>query len=207
MFLALVFSFVVIVLGESISVSLFPRRTIPQIYPAYMTNPSETSFRAFLTEQSFRHHLTKLDDAQDDHQIDQRKHGLLDASPAKHGLLDTSPFQFADRASVSLRTPKHFFRSFGVLSIAAVLPSGGGGHVRLDGTNPSMINNSWFIGAFGMWWWAANLDGFWRDVGIVGPKEEDGASISGILDMKALDRVHDRHGQSIAIARLYFQID
>ncbi|KLO20314.1 hypothetical protein SCHPADRAFT_923511 [Schizopora paradoxa] len=174
MFLALVFSFVVIVL-------------------AYMTNPSETSFRAFLTEQSFRHHLTKLDDAQDDHQIDHRKHGLLDASPEKHGLLDTSPFQFADRASVSLRTPKHFFRSFGVLSIAAVLPSGNGARGRLDGTNPSIINNSWFIGAFGMWWWAANLDSFWRGVGIVGPKEEDGASISGILDMKALDRVHDRH--------------
>lgn len=184
MFLALVLSFVVIVL-------------------AYITNPSETSFRAFLTEQSFRHHLTRLDDAQDDHQIDQRKHALLNAPPAKHGSLDTSPFQFADRASVSLRTPKHFFRTFGILSIAAVLPSGGGSHARLDGTNPSLINNSWFIGAFGMWWWAAHLDGFWRDVGIVGPKEEDGSSISGILDMKALDRVLDRHGHCSSLQLVF----
>ena len=30
---------------------------------AYLTNPSETSFRTFLTEQAFRHHLSRLDDA------------------------------------------------------------------------------------------------------------------------------------------------
>lgn len=195
MFLAFAVSFVVIVLGES--KSLIFSYSFNLFHTAYVTNPSETSFRAYLTEQSFRHHLTRLDDAQDDRQIDHRKHGLLDTSSPKHGSLDSEPFQFADRASVSLRTPKHFFRSFGVLSIAAVLPSGGGGgHPRLDGTNPSLISNSWFIGAFGMWWWAAHLDSL-RDTGIIGPKEED-SSISGILDMKALDRVHDRHGQIIA---------
>ncbi|KAI5120340.1 hypothetical protein M0805_009416 [Coniferiporia weirii] len=185
---------------------------------AYLTNPTETSFRAFLTEQAFRHHLSRLDDVDAQEELEPsgnatRPDLLSKRGPSnslKHRAISayaSPPFAFANRASVSLRTPKHIFRSFGILSIAAVVPSSPSNRLsssvnriqhsdedatREDkdgdpGAYASLICDSWFIGAFGMWFWAVNLDGFWKIAGFVVKGEVDG-TVSGVLELKALDR-------------------
>ena len=53
--------------------------------------------------------------------------------------------------------------------------------------HPQFLTHSWFIGAFGMWFWTFNLDGLWRDAGLLAKDEVDG-TITGVLGIKALDR-------------------
>ncbi|OCB89366.1 hypothetical protein A7U60_g3456 [Sanghuangporus baumii] len=194
---------------------------------AYLTNPSEASFRAFLTEQAFRHHLSRLDDvdAQDDSESAsvivkpgaRLRRGLSSSSSANRSITSYAapPFAFASRASVSLRTPKHIFRSFGILSVAAVVPTSPSNRsssirrqtgdeiaTRADkesGTgSSSSIFDSWFIGAFGMWFWTFNLDGLWRDAGLVAKDDVDG-TVTGVLAIKALDRSDECNRTSYAI--------
>ena len=194
-----------------------------------MTNPSESSFRTFLTEQAFRHHLSSLDDAEADAQDELeaasavmaphsaemlvRKGGLSGSFSKYRSPLSSyasPPFAFANRASVSLRTPKHMFRSFGIFSVAAVVPasnlSSSSRSSRVDRAQQSqqqgddesttcdrqshtqsLLWESWFVGAFGMWFWAVNLDGLWRESGLVTRDETDG-TVTGVLEVKALDR-------------------
>ncbi|CAK5281503.1 unnamed protein product [Mycena citricolor] len=126
--------------------------SIVLIVLAYLTNPSENSFRAYLTEQSFRYHLSRLDDTADDpdgrdksSSSQRRDHSTSSLTvPFDHD----SPFHFANRASVSLRTPKHVFHSFGIFTVAAIVPS------RADRSrndrDPSAVMQSWFFGAFGL---------------------------------------------------------
>ncbi|KAH8119071.1 hypothetical protein DFH11DRAFT_1502066 [Phellopilus nigrolimitatus] len=181
---------------------------------AYMTNPSETSFRAFLTEQAFRHHLSRLDDTDTQDELELASPATRPDVRSRRGQSNflkqrstsayaSPPFPFASRASVSLRTPKHIFRSLGILSIAAVVSSPANrslanrtqrveGTARVDKNDgcsayASLISDSWFIGAFGMWFWAANLNGLWRDAGIIAKDDVDG-TVSGVLEVKALDR-------------------
>lgn len=165
---------------------------------AYLTNPSENSFRAFLIEQSFRQHLTRLDVNADDENAAQdgstSNHLSRRSSPAKtHALsLDNSPFHFANRASVSLRTPKHVFHSFGIFTIAAMAP--------LSRSSPSsdrdalIISDSWYIGAFGRWWRGGILDAWYQDI-ITRSNDEEGWT-SGILSMKNLDLLNEYNGRS-----------
>lgn len=190
-------------------------------FTAYKTNPTEASFRTFLTEQSFRHHLSRLDDtdAQDESELarsgttvrpDARTRRGLSSSLKHRSINDSSPFAFANRASVSLRTPRHVYRSFGILSIAAVVPphsshrsptsttrrANDAINAREDnaeganGTCVPMIPDSWFIGAFGMWFCAANLDLTWNDVGF-SLKDVADESATGVLEIKSLDRVEE----------------
>ncbi|KAF8493624.1 hypothetical protein JB92DRAFT_2796802 [Gautieria morchelliformis] len=157
---------------------------------AYFTNPTEASFRAFLTELAFRQHLSRLSEAQDvdpdDYDDDRRPHNgsrLLDQkSTRKHGTPhgygfshgNTSAsttetpivFHFANKASVSLRTPGYQFRSFAVLTFAiaspvemaiAPVPVPNPAHVHAQPPKPISWSNpstrgAWFVGAFGKWW-------------------------------------------------------
>ncbi|EIW83272.1 hypothetical protein CONPUDRAFT_164244 [Coniophora puteana RWD-64-598 SS2] len=150
---------------------------------AYLTNPSETSFRAYLTEQSFRQHLSRLDDPSDD--VSDPDPGLPRTRPNA-----TLPFHFASRASVSLRTPKHVFHSFGICTIATTRGNGSAHHhnssasVDQDG---SVVSDSWFIGAFGRWW-RGGLVEFWYHHAMIHSKDAEGWS-SGILGFKALDKL------------------
>lgn len=122
----------------------------------------------------------------------------------------SQPFSFANRASISLRTPKHIFRSMGIVSVAAVVsPSSvhrssanrtqhvDEGATRQDhdgcSSTPSANWDTWFIGAFGMWFWLANLDVVWRGAGIIAKDEFDG-TVSGVLELKALDRSDELNG-------------
>ena len=109
----------------------------------------------------------------------------------------SSPFHFANRASVSLRTPKHVFHSFGVCTIAAVvpLPTGFGvGHGCGDQNGSSTIVDSWFIGVFGKWWRAGAIEAWYRDL-IAKTKDEEGWS-SGILGFKAQDKCSEYNGKA-----------
>ncbi|KAF5370645.1 hypothetical protein D9758_001855 [Tetrapyrgos nigripes] len=165
---------------------------------AYLTNPSENSFRAYLTELSFRQHLSRLDDnADDDSDVQENQDGK--SSSFRHGASGTphtlpfdnrSPFHFANRASVSLRTPKHVFHSFGIFTIAAIVPVAKGERPLLD-RDSLMISDSWFIGAFGKWWRGGVLEAWYQDV--IARSDDEGNWSSGILGMKTLDRLNDLH--------------
>ncbi|KAL6305217.1 hypothetical protein BKA93DRAFT_731803 [Sparassis latifolia] len=176
--------------------------TIILLVLACLTNPSETSFRTYLTEQSFRQHLSRLDDnAQDEHaeREDSGVHYSLArrTHPASHKPgphSDTnSPFHFVKRASVSLRTPKHVFRSFGILTIAAVSPPARSQpHIlRNEGLGP-MVSDSWFIGIFGKWWRGGTIPPRCNDA-LDHIKDAERCS-SGILDLKALDSLQGYDG-------------
>ncbi|KAK7472622.1 hypothetical protein VKT23_000735 [Stygiomarasmius scandens] len=165
---------------------------------AYLTNPSENSFRTYLTELSFRQHLSRLDDNNDDDSdvpetLDGKslsfRHG---ASGTRHTLPfdNRSPFHFANRASVSLRTPKHVFHSFGIFTIAAMIPLAKGDRPLHD-RDSLMISDSWFIGAFGKWWRGGILEAWYQDVIARSGDEENWSS--GILGMKTLDRLNELH--------------
>ncbi|OSD06744.1 hypothetical protein PYCCODRAFT_1430931 [Trametes coccinea BRFM310] len=166
---------------------------------AYLTNPSETSFRTYLTEQSFKQHLSRLDDggteegaASDDSGLHFTLSRRTQPSTRKSGsnFDPSSPFHFVSRASVSLRTPKHVFYSFGILTIAAVYPTGrpharGTSHTITSENLGSSVSDSWFIGAFGRWWRGGVIQSWWHDM-LATPKDAERGG-SGILDVKALD--------------------
>ncbi|KAI0630227.1 hypothetical protein C8Q77DRAFT_1137071 [Trametes polyzona] len=165
---------------------------------AYLTNPSENSFRTYLTEQSFKQHLSRLDEGGQEDGVasdDSGVHFTLSrrSPPAtrKSGsnFDPSSPFHFVSRASVSLRTPKHVFYSFGILTIAAVYPTGrplrNHGHTIQTENFPSSVSDAWFVGAFGRWWRGGIIQSWWHDM-LATPKDAERGG-SGILDVKALD--------------------
>ncbi|OBZ70694.1 hypothetical protein A0H81_09118 [Grifola frondosa] len=173
---------------------------------AYLTNPSETSFRTYLTEQSFRQHLSRLDESGQDDQgglDDSGVHFTLSRRPSSsahkpgRNFDPTSPFHFVNRASVSLRTPKHVFHSFGIFTIAAVYPTGRsqsrnhGRTMQMEGLC-STVSDAWFIGAFGKWWRGGTIQNWWHDV-LANTKDAERCG-SGILDVKTLDNFESYDG-------------
>jgi hypothetical protein len=167
-------------------------------FSAYLTNPSENSFRAYLTEQSFRHHLSRLDDTSDEQETrdkvgSSQRRGTPSSStvPFDHG----SPFHFANRATVSLRTPKHVFHSFGIFTVAAIIPARADrGRSRRDRDSSTIVTDSWFIGAFGKWYRGGVLDAWYQDV--VARSSDEESWTSGIMGMKALDKLNEYDGTS-----------
>ena len=159
--------------------------------PAYLTNPSENSFRAYLTEQSFRHHLSRLDDNLDDLQsihngtYHRQPSNRSELIPPSHCFIDSSPFYFANRASICLRTPKHVFHSFTIFTIAAMIPYS----KPCDGEHQDawMISDAWYIGAFGKWWRGGALEAWYQDV--IARSKDKGSWTSGILSMKPLEDI------------------
>ncbi|KAF7315377.1 Proteophosphoglycan ppg4 [Mycena indigotica] len=151
---------------------------------AYLTNPSENSFRSYLTEQSFRHHLSRLDATSDDQA---QRRPSTSTIPFDHG----SPFHFANRATVSLRTPKHVFHSFGVFTVAAIIPSRADRLPRRD-KDSTIVTDSWFLGAFGKWYRGGVLDAWYQDV--VARSSDEESWTSGIMGIKALDKLNEYDG-------------
>ncbi|KAJ3860696.1 hypothetical protein EV359DRAFT_48652 [Lentinula novae-zelandiae] len=167
---------------------------------AYLTNPSENSFRAYLTELSFRQHLSRLDDNNDDDDPVVPEKSSASHLSFRTGAVDIhhnlpfenrSPFHFANRASVSLRTPKHVFHSFGIFTIAAIIPLAKTDRAQQD-QGDSTISDSWFVGAFGKWWRGGVFETWYQDV-ITRSGDEQSWS-SGILGMKTLDRLNELNG-------------
>jgi hypothetical protein len=150
-----------------------------------------------LTELSFRHHLSRLD-----HSLDQKKTAAKHSAVTNTALSSngsasgsSAALHFSNRASLSLRTPKHVFHSFGIFTIAAIVPPTRAEREALNSTSDrdgSMITDSWFIGAFGRWWRGGVIEAWYQDV-VARSSPEEGWS-SGILGMKALDRLHGHHG-------------
>ncbi|KAJ8516058.1 hypothetical protein ONZ45_g6608 [Pleurotus djamor] len=174
----------------------FELRLLTCINPtAYLTNPTETSFRAYLTEQSFRLHLSHLDDYSDEKQqegSDSNKLGRFSPTTDITHRNHIAPFHFSKRAAVSLRTPKHVFHNFGVFTIAAMVPLDKGsrtpspGHHFRDRDTSSLVADSWYIGAFGRWWRGGIIEAWYRDL-IARSSDEESWS-SGILGMRSLDQ-------------------
>ena len=144
---------------------------------AYLTNPSEASFRTHLTELHIKEHIRQLEGPQDDSSAsdDANTHFTLSRrsppSTRKPGsnFDPQSPFHFVSRASVSLRTPKHVFQNLGILSIAAVYPpsrysSQGTGHAAgAENLTPSVFD-AWYIGVFGTWWRGGVVQSWWHEL-------------------------------------------
>lgn len=164
-------------------------------FAAYLTNPSENSFRAYLTEQSFRQHLSCLDDCAED---DQDSISPLESSDSKpkatrNTVLNDngSPFHFANRASISIRTPRHALHSFAIFTVAAIVTPAKTGKDSVERGNTS-ISDSWFIGAFGMWWRGGVLEAWYQD--IVSRTGDEESWAAGVLGMKTLDRCDEFNG-------------
>ena len=81
-------------------------------------------------------------------------------------------FHFANKASVSLRTPGYHYRSFAVLTFAIALPvemaiapvpipNPAHAHAQppkpISWSNPS-THGAWFVGAFGRWWFGLEIN-------------------------------------------------
>lgn len=94
---------------------------------------------------------------------------------------------------MSLRTPKHVFHSFGIFTIAAIIPLAKTDRAQQD-QGDSTISDSWFIGAFGKWWRGGVFETWYQDV-ITRSGDEQSWS-SGILGMKTLDRLNELNGES-----------
>ncbi|TFK22590.1 hypothetical protein FA15DRAFT_671386 [Coprinopsis marcescibilis] len=174
---------------------------------AYLTNPSENSFRAYLTEQSFRHHLSRLDEnLEDEHAVHApRLPHFSSGYPPRNtnGRAGDSAgaFHFANRASISLRTPKHVFHSFAIFTIAAMVPVAKTSSSSDDRDGWS-ISDSWYIGAFGKWWRGGVWETWYQDV-IARTKDEESWN-SGILSIKNLDMLPEFHGPSFTSKTLQY---
>lgn len=161
-----------------------------------MTNPTENSFRSYLTEQSFRHHLSRLDCNADDQASTVVNRSRLprntssSATASLFSVENPTPFHFANRTSIALRTPKHIFHSFAIFTIAAMAPLSKSSEA--DNRDGCMISDSWYIGAFGKWWRGGVLEAWYQDV-IARTKDEESWS-SGILSIKRLDIFPEYNG-------------
>ena len=188
------------------------------LFLAYLSNPSEISFRSYLTEQSFRHHLSRLEDPADPDHTDSensktnyRSSSAQPSSPS-FGLLESgsSAFHFSNRAAIALRTPRHAFHSFGFFTIAAVIPNlkahppsrETGTVVSSNHNTPGTsdhdlftLKEAWFVGAFGRWWRGGVVDPAWSPNPSPHSKGDEEGWSSGILSIKALDRLEDFNGK------------
>lgn len=157
-----------------------------------MTNPGENSFRAYLTEQSFRQHLSRLDDASDGSSVESDDILLGLATP----LPAAPPVHFASRASVSLRTPRHILHNCGLLTLGAVVPderarrrsTGARSSGSSDLERAAGIADSWYVGAFGRWWRGGVLDAWWLDMVAKAASTPEDGTCSGILGITTLDK-------------------
>ncbi|KZO98921.1 hypothetical protein CALVIDRAFT_427377 [Calocera viscosa TUFC12733] len=125
------------------SAGMFFMFMIVLIVIAYFTNPNEASFRTFLTELTFRRHLTQLhipvlaspDSSTGAVTVHSGKGGAGKSSEtADKGSLTSKSlalptagkqaagFLFTNRAAVSFRTGPHTLRSFGLFSLGIVQP-------------------------------------------------------------------------------------
>jgi hypothetical protein len=186
------------------------------LFLAYLSNPSETSFRSYLTEQSFRHHLSRLDDPADSDPADSersitnyRSSSTQSSSTCRSLESGSSAFHFSNRAAVALRTHRHAFHSFGLFTIAAVIPNHKSHPLSHDAVlsapsdntstadpDLSSFQETWFVGAFGRWWRGGIVDPAWSPrPGLHAKCDEEGWS-SGILNIKTLDRLEDYNGKA-----------
>ncbi|KAI6033135.1 hypothetical protein F5J12DRAFT_198907 [Pisolithus orientalis] len=181
---------------------------------AYLTNPTEISFRTYLTEQAFRQHLSHLDDISDESGTKVDHDPLHSRSRSSSGSISfdrtTLPFRFSNRASVSLRTPKHVFHSFGVCTVATTRGATTTSTKRIGNTlngaehGAAVSADTWFIGAFGHWWRGGSADSWCYDA--VVRSQDCEVWRSGILGFNASDKFSEYNGlllpKSVSCSRL-----
>jgi hypothetical protein len=226
------------------------------------TNPSDSSFRSYLTELSFRRHLRELHRPSppaaeadlEDHtpsvghlkagstpnangpanlqglhwsKIRAAKEAMntdgavslpassmaassavvgATAAGTRNGLTAEGlsipphklpPFRFANRVSISLRTPVYTRRDLGLFTIVTIAPNPGstlktgrdhnGKIVKWiePETAESLLAGVWFVGMFGRWWMA----GLVRPTPTPAGQEE--SPRAGVLGMRSLDGTED----------------
>lgn len=145
--------------------------------PAYWTNPSDASFRTYLADLSLRQHLRQLREdaappqpAGKDAAAAELDALSLSGVDAPERYASPHVLTFANRISISLRTPPYCRRDLGlfsVVSVTHVLTDGQRGGSTFSSRRPTPdgkvdcahcgtmhapgSQRSWFIGAFGRW--------------------------------------------------------
>ncbi|KAL7409300.1 hypothetical protein BDY24DRAFT_419017 [Mrakia frigida] len=199
---------------------------------ALVSNPTDASFRSYLTELSFRRHLRELhrpspptDADLDDFSPSvghlnltstsstnprtsgtQQDSTLLRPPTSSDSTLGPSstqaspshlvPFRFANRVSISLRTPPYILRDFAFFSLVTVSPNqvlsvkGRNGAQKaaswLDAEqSESLLAGVWFIGLFGRWWMAGSVRSQ------MDPSAGEDEMRAGVIGLKALDGSED----------------
>ncbi|KAG8997198.1 hypothetical protein FRB93_000484 [Tulasnella sp. JGI-2019a] len=160
---------------------------------AHTTNPTEASFRTFLTELAFRRHLTKLNGTLID--LEDKTHTIGEiGGPGRIGpCTEHAPtttttigpvYHFAKGVQVTLRTPVNIVRSFAFFTIVIITPVSDLTRVReKNAPTPTVMEGTWYIGALGHWWVGGTVDlpRFTRH----GKKELLGKEEGAGLDLKA----------------------
>lgn len=184
-----VVSIVVLVLGQCLYPNYISGQKLIRTSSAYLTNPTESSFRAYLTEQSFRQHISRLDDAYEEAVAHQDRRSLTSVAPKPVTQLTRgapATFPFASRASVSLRTPRHIFHNFAILTVASMAPLVDFHSVA--NAHSFIASDLWYVGAFGRWWRMGPVD-FWCQDFLIQSKEEGWSS--GVFHIHNLDGTVD----------------
>ncbi|KAG8850363.1 hypothetical protein FRB96_000427 [Tulasnella sp. 330] len=160
---------------------------------AHITNPTEASFRTFLTELAFRRHLTKLNGTLIE--LEEKTNLTGGAGGAgRNGLPPEHPptatttigpvYHFAKGVQVMLRTPVNIVRSFAFFTIVIITPVSDLTHIKeKNAPTPTVMEGTWYIGALGHWWVGGSVDlpRFTRH----GKKELLGKEEGAGLDLKA----------------------
>jgi len=163
-----------------------------------LSNPNETSFRAFLTERSFRKHLSRIDDPRDDEEEESVTSSSSKSTSHRSnngavGSTATAPLHFARSASVAMRTPAHLFRSFVVVAIASVsaapAPSSTSDKQQQHRPRPRLAD-TWYVGAFGIWWQVGSIDILGLGAGTASKTRGD-TQIPGVLELTSRDQYSD----------------
>lgn len=168
---------------------------------AHATKPTDASFRNYLTDLSLHQHLRHIKDQQK---------GVAASKPPEQPLPSdqASPhvLTFANRISISLRTPPYVRHDYALFSIVMVshppMPCGCAKDACATAHRP---RNSWYVGVFGKWWHGASevLDAQQTSNGSeVAKKKKGGASANGkaadycygVLEMKTGDADDRRRG-------------
>ena len=122
-------------------------------YPsAYSTNPGDASFRSFLTELSLHQHIRKLRQnsptaptAWTEDELEGVTRSEVENASSPHMLT------FANRISVSLRTPRYDRRDFGLFS-TVIVPATSLDSKFCSHHEPSALTTRRYVGVFGKWW-------------------------------------------------------
>ncbi|UZJ54278.1 hypothetical protein CBS101457_003598 [Exobasidium rhododendri] len=155
---------------------------------AYSTNPGDTSFRSYLTDLSLHQHLRQI------HHVSHTPRNESDVDELEGATRNevekiASPhiLNFANRISLSLRTPRYERLDYGLFSTVTV-PTTSLNRASHSDQLHSSATHTRYVGAFGKWWLGGTIQSSRAGKQRVSRSSNDSAANSGgVLAMKAED--------------------
>lgn len=164
---------------------------------AFATNPSETSFRSYLTDLALHQHLHHFRqdaiDASDRRLSSMSSDELQGLTRREADRPSTQGHSFATRISVSLRTPAYSRNDYGLITTVVVSEQ------RHDGS----LQSRRYVGAFGKWWTGGVVCE--RRHGMADSQKTSSSNFVqnpwGVSEMQAMDPASLREEQTVSTAR------